>query len=207
VATFIGYVAAALNVADGAIGADVMELARGGPMPRSATLITRLLNQVAANDHRYALIIDDYHFVQSSAIDEALSQLIGHAPNNLDIVIASRGMPNLRLGKLRAEGAVTELGPETLGLTRVETGAFVEAMLGTALPPRDVAQLQTLSEGWPAVLQIMLVALGSKKHLHQLVRAFTGEARVLREYLAQEAFEGLPAETQQFLLRSSVLTR
>jgi len=207
VATFIGYVAAALNVADGAIGADVMELARSGPMPRSGTLVTRLLNQVAVSHQRYALIIDDYHFMQSSAVDETLSQLIAHAPDNLDVAVASRGMPNLRLGKLRAEGKVIELGPETLGLTRAETGAFVEAMLGAALPPRDVTQLQTLSEGWPAVLQIMLVALGSKKHLHQLVRAFTGEARVLREYLAQEAFEGLPAETQQFLLRSSVLTR
>ena len=33
VAAFLGYLAASLNVADGAIGADVMELSRGGPMP------------------------------------------------------------------------------------------------------------------------------------------------------------------------------
>jgi len=207
VATFIGYTAAALNAADGAIGGDVMELSRGGPAPRSGALVTRLLNQVAASGERYALIVDDYHFVQSPAIDDIVSQLIAHAPENLGVVIAARGMPGLRLGKLRADGDVIELGPETLGLTRAETATIAEAALGTSLPPRDVAQLQAISEGWPAVLQMMLVALGNKKHLQQLVRGFTGEARILREYLAQEAFEGLPADIQLFLLRSSVLRR
>ncbi len=207
VAVFLGYLAAALNAADGAIGADVMELSRSGPAPASASLLVGLLNQVAASRERYVLVIDDYHFVQSAAIDEALSQLIARAPDNLDVAIAARGMPNLRLGKLRAEGKVLELGPEALGLSRAETGSLAEAALGTALPARDVAQLQTISEGWPAVLQLMLVALDGKKHLQHLVRGFTGEARVLREYLTQEAFAGLPAAMQEFLIRTSILGR
>src|SRR5262249_30206617 len=153
---------------------------------------------IAASSERYVLIVDDYHAVSSPEIDEAMSHLLPHAPENLDVVIASRGLPNLRLGKLRAEGNVMELGPESLGLTRSETGDFVHRALGVELPARDITQLQTISEGWPAVLQMMLVALGSKKHLHQLIRGFSGDARVLREYLAQEAFEGLPPELQQF---------
>ena len=207
IAVFLGYAAAALNAADGAIGADVMELSRGGPKARSGILVTQLLNQIAASRDRYVIVVDDYHAVSSPEIDDAMSHLLLHAPDNLDVVIAARGLPNLRLGKLRADGKVMELGPESLGLTRAETGDFVQRALGVELPARDVTQLQTISEGWPAVLQMMLVALGSKKHLHQLIRGFTGEARVLREYLAQEAFEGLPPGLQQFLLRTSVLGR
>jgi len=206
-AAFLGYLAASLNAADGAIGADVMELSRAGPMPRSSALLNPLLNQIAASSERYLLVIDDLHCVRSTAIEEILSTLVAHAPDNLDVAIAARGMPNLRLGKLRAEGKVLELGPETLGLTRAETGALAEAALHTALPARVVAQLQTISEGWPAVLQMMLVALGGKKHLQSLVLGFSGEARVLREYLTQEAFEGLPAQAQTFLIRTSVLGR
>jgi LuxR family maltose regulon positive regulatory protein len=207
VAVFLGYLAAALNAADGAIGVAVMELSRGGPMPGSATLLTSLINQIAASRERYLLVIDDLHCVRSAAIDDMLSNLIVHAPDNLDVAIAARGIPNLRLAKLRAEGKVLEFGPETLGLTRAETATLAEAALGTALPARDIAQLQTISEGWPAVLQMMLVALGGKRHLQSLVRGFSGEARVLREYLAQEAFEGLPPQAQKFLMRTSILGR
>ncbi|HTQ00353.1 MAG TPA: LuxR C-terminal-related transcriptional regulator [Casimicrobiaceae bacterium] len=207
VATFLGYLAASLNAADGAIGADVMELSRGGPMPGSEALLNPLLNQVAASSERYLLVIDDLHSVRSQAIDDVLSNVVAHAPDNLDVAIAARSLPNLRLAKLRAEGKVQEIGPETLGLTRAETAALAEAALGTTLSARDIAQLQTISEGWPAVLQMMLVALGGKKHLQSLVRGFTGEARVLREYLAQEAFEGLPADAQAFLIRTSILGR
>ena len=206
-AAFIGYLAAAVNQADGAIGGDVMELARAGSAQRPAMLVTRILNQIAASADRYVLVIDDYHFLRSPTVDDAMSHLIAHAPSNLDIAIASRGLPSLRLAKLRAEGSVAELGPETLGLTRDETAAFIRGALAVDLPQRDISQLQTLSEGWPAALQMMLVALGSKKHLHALIRAFTGEARVLRDYLAQEAFEEQPDATQQFLIRSSVLGR
>jgi LuxR family transcriptional regulator, maltose regulon positive regulatory protein len=206
-AAFLGYLAASLNAADGAIGADVMELSRGGPMPGSAALLNPLLNQLAASRERYLLVIDDLHSVRSTAIDDILSGLVAHAPDNLDIAIAARSLPSLRLGKLRAEGKVLEIGPETLGLTRAETAALAEAALGTTLSARDVAQLQTISEGWPAILQMMLVALGSKKHLQNLVRGFTGEARILREYLAQEAFEGLPTDAQAFLIRTSILGR
>ena len=49
VAAFLGYLAASLNAADGAIGADVMELSRGGAMPGSAALLNPLLNQLAAS--------------------------------------------------------------------------------------------------------------------------------------------------------------
>jgi LuxR family maltose regulon positive regulatory protein len=206
-AHFIGYLAAAVNQADGAIGGDVMELARAGSARRPALLITRIVNQIAASPDRYVFIIDDYHFVRSQAVDDMMSHLIAHAPPNLDIVISARGLPNLRLAKLRAEGSVAELGSEVLGLTRDETAGFIRGALATDLPPRDISQLQTLSEGWPAALQMMLVALGAKKHLHALIRAFTGEARLLRDYLTQEAFDGLPAATQEFLIRSSVLGR
>ncbi|MCC6197932.1 MAG: hypothetical protein IT518_26055 [Burkholderiales bacterium] len=207
VAAFLGYLAASLNAADGAIGADVMELSRGGPMPGSAALLNPLLNQIAASRERYVLVIDDLHSVRREAIDDILSSLVAHAPDNLDVAIAARSLPNLRLGKLRAEGKVQEIGPETLALTRAETAALAEGALGTTLAARDVAQLQSISEGWPAVLQMMLVALGTKKHLQSLVRGFTGDARVLREYLAQEAFEGLPADAQSFLIRTSILGR
>src|SRR5207247_9298240 len=106
-AAFIGYLAAAVNQADGAIGGDVMELARAGSAQRPAMLVTRILNQIAASADRYVLVIDDYHFLRSPTVDDAMSHLIAHAPSNLDIAIASRGLPSLRLA--RSEEHTSEL--------------------------------------------------------------------------------------------------
>ena len=67
-------------------------------------LLAPLINQVAEAKEHFALILDDYHLITSQAIHDALSFLLDHLPENLQLIIASRADPPLPLARLRARG-------------------------------------------------------------------------------------------------------
>jgi ATP/maltotriose-dependent transcriptional regulator MalT len=50
----------------------------------------------------------------------ALSVLADHVPGGSRLAFAGQAQPSLRVARLRAEGKVTEIGPDDLSLTRYE---------------------------------------------------------------------------------------
>ena len=51
-----------------------------------------------------AIVIDDYHLVASSTVDDGVERLIELAPDNLTLVLLTRWDPSLRLSRLRVAG-------------------------------------------------------------------------------------------------------
>ena len=65
------------------------------------TILTALINEVAALPDPFLLVLDDYHVIQAEAIHEALIFLLDHAPPQIHLVLASRTDPPLSLHRLR----------------------------------------------------------------------------------------------------------
>ena len=55
------------------------------------------------------LVLDDYHTIESSQVDDALLFLLENAPPQLHLVIATRADLAFPLARLRAQGQMTEL--------------------------------------------------------------------------------------------------
>lgn len=204
---FLAYLAAALNQVHPRIGTDTLEILKRSPNARSNVVLTELLKEIAACDTPLVLILDDYHFISNPDTHQAISYLIGRAPDNFFIALSGRSIPPVRLAKARTLGDVLELGPADLRLTFEEVRAFIRGVTQTEPLAKDIAALQEASEGWIMALQLVTIGLRSSKNLRTMLHYLASGTEVLTTYLREEIFGELDKQTQEFLLKTSILTR
>ena len=96
---FLAYLVAALQTIFAGIGAGVLAALESPQPPPIETLLTVLLNEIAAMRQEFVLVLDDYHLVDakpvgaSTSVDEALAFLLEHLPPQMHLVIATREDP------------------------------------------------------------------------------------------------------------------
>ena len=165
-----------------------------------------LLNELAGSSQRYVLVLDDYHLVRNELIHTSVRYLLRHLPRTLQLAIASRADPPLRLAGLRASGEVTEIRADELRFSDEEADAFLNGSLDLGLERSDLDLLQARAEGWPAGLQLAGLSLQAHADRRAFLQGFAGDDRQIGEYL-QELLAEQPAALRAFLLRTSILER
>jgi LuxR family maltose regulon positive regulatory protein len=106
---FLAYLIAALQTIEADVGKGALIVLQSSQPPSAETILTSLINEVAAISDRIVLILDDYHLIDAQPIHDALTFLLRHMPPNMNLVIATREDPPLSLARLRARGQLTEL--------------------------------------------------------------------------------------------------
>jgi LuxR family maltose regulon positive regulatory protein len=209
---FWRYVLAAIDTVAPGAATSAMALLQSPQPPPIEHILTSVLNTFTAlsvdNPARsVALVLEDYHAITAPAIHEALSWLVDSLPPALHLVIVTRADPTLPLARLRARGDLTEIHAEDLRFTPDEGAAFLNQVMGLALPSGDLAALEVRTEGWIAGLQLAALALRDNRDRTGFIRTFSGNNRYIVDYLASEVFERQPAHVQAFLLHTSILDR
>lgn len=182
-------------------------------LKHGASALTLCLNLLLQANLPTVLILDDYHTVTAPAIHALVGSLIDHAPENLQVVIGSRATPPLQLSRLRGRGALLEIRAAELRFNMAEIGMFLEKQLQRPFSETSVQQLEQVTEGWAAGLQIaaLLLAHGSAlptdDNIEAFINRFTSDQPHLFDYLSEEVFEQQTAEIQQFLMSTSVLSQ
>jgi LuxR family maltose regulon positive regulatory protein len=209
-ARFLTYLAAAFNLVNGqetTIGLEALDMLKSPQPPPTMAILTSLINELTALPGRIVLILDDYHVINSSPVDDALSFLLEHPLPQLHLVIATREDPRLPLSRLRARGHLTELRAADLRFSHSEAADFLNRVMGLALSDEDVDVLETRTEGWIAGLQLAAISLQGKKETTRLIEAFSGSHRLVLDYLIEEVLEQQSENVQTFLLQTAVLER
>jgi LuxR family transcriptional regulator, maltose regulon positive regulatory protein len=152
------------------------------------------------------LVLDDYHVIDEPAIHRLVASLVERLPVGARLAIGTRADPPLGLARLRAQGALLELRAEDLRFTESEAGELLRAV-AVELDPPAVAELVERTEGWAAVLRLAAISLLGRPDQAEQVRRFGASHRFVLDYVVEEVLGGLPFETQDFLLRTSVLDR
>lgn len=205
-ARFLTYLVAALRTVEPGIGERVLgSLQSSQPFPVEPILIV-LLNDITAISGKIVLVLDDYHVIDSTAVDEAITFLIEHLPPQIHLVITTREDPQLPLARLRAQGQLTELRVADLRFTPFEAADFLRGM-GISLSPEDIASLEERTEGWIAGLQLAALAIQSSQDIPGFILAFAGDHRYIMDYLVEEVLRCQPASIRSFLLQTSILER
>jgi LuxR family maltose regulon positive regulatory protein len=206
-ARFFTYLIAALQQVDPAIGQSAQAMLQTPQPPLPEALLTALINDVAAVSQPFVLVLDDYHVISALPVHQQLAFLLDHQPSQMHLVIATREDPPLPLSRLRARGQVTDIRQPDLQFTPEETAEFLRRVTHADLSAGDVAALQRRTEGWVAGLQLLALSVRGSGDVRRLVDSFTGSNRYVLDYLIEEVFEQQPADTQEFLLKTSVLDR
>lgn len=206
-ARFLTYLVTALQRIDPHIGRAAQAMLQSPRPPPPDSLLTSLINDVAATPAPFVLILDDYHLIQAPPIHQQLAFLVEHQPPSMHLLIVTREDPPLPLSRWRAGGQMTDIRQADLKFTEPETADFLRRVMGLELSAADVSALHRRTEGWIAGLQLAALSMEGRDDVHRLVQAFTGSHRYILDYLIEEVFQRQPADLQDFLLRTSVLDR
>jgi LuxR family maltose regulon positive regulatory protein len=204
---FLSYVSAALMTVDPTVGDDALAAIRS-PQPISIDRILALLiNDVAEYSGTVALVFDDYQFIESEDVHQALFNVIERLPPNMHVLLATRIDPPWPLARFRARGTMNEIRASDLRFTATETGAFLNEIMDLSLSTEEIARLGERTEGWIAGLQMLALSLQDRVDRTQFIKAFSGSHRYILDYLMEEVLERQPTELRTFLLETSILER
>ncbi len=212
-ASFLSYLVTALQGIAPQMSGELLNALQSPQQPPTQALLTMLLNGIDRIPHDFVLVLDDYHTLDSRAVDEALTFLLDHLPSQMHLVIATREDPHLPLGRLRARNQLTELRAADLRFNPDETAEFLNHGMQLQLKTTEIGALQTRTEGWIAGLQLAALALQGARSSQQptdaagFIQAFSGSHRFVLDYLVEEVLHRQPEHVQQFLLSTAILDR
>jgi LuxR family maltose regulon positive regulatory protein len=152
------------------------------------------------------VVLDDLHMIRRSAALQIVTDLTAALPAGWMIAAASQQRPRLRLGRLRSQGRLLEVGPADLTFGPDET-ADVLRKLGVDLPGPEVRKIVAHTEGWPAGVYLAGLSLAGLPDPTEAAGEITGSSRYIVDYFLDEVLTRQSAQTVRFLLRTSVLDR
>ena len=212
-ARFLAYLVAALQTIFPSIGKGISAVLQAPQPPPPEAILTVLLNEITAIPDHFILVLDDYHLIDATEVDHALTFLIEHLPPQMHLVIATRQDPQLPLSQLRARVELIELRAADLRFTFSEAAEFLNRVMGLNLSAENIAALETRTEGWVAGLQLAALAMSSNRTMHgqedvaSFIQSFTGSHRFVLDYLLEQVLQQQTQEIQTFLLHTSILER
>jgi LuxR family maltose regulon positive regulatory protein len=204
---FLAYFVGALQTIEATVGQEALGMLQSPQPPPTEALLTSLINEVAAIPDKIIVVLDDYHIIESSPVDNALTFTLEHLSVNMHLVIATRDDPHLSLARLRARGQLTELRATDLRFSSSEAVEFLNQVMGLNLSVEDIAALETRTEGWIAGLQLAAISMRGRADGASLIESFTGSHRFVMDYLVEEVLEQQSKSVQTFLLHTSILDR
>ena len=153
----------------------------------------------------FLLVLDDAHMLSSGKCWDILAFVLRNLPPGAQLTLGTRADPPLPLARLRASGELAEFRAQQLALDRTETAEFVR-LHGCEPGEAAVDALLSATDGWAAGLHLVCLAAAGRP-LAEWLPQIRGDRREIAAYLASEVLDGQPAEVQDFLLQTSVLSR
>jgi LuxR family maltose regulon positive regulatory protein len=172
-------------------------LGRGETNPAFLASLATVFEQLS---RPVVLVLDGAHEVHSASATRTLNILLRHLPPMLRVVLASRYSPPLMLPRLRIEGRLREIGPDSLAFT-TEEARQLYASEGIQLSVSELEVLMERTEGWAAALRLAAITLSDAEAPSELI---TGDERVVADYLVGEVLDRQPDDVQQFMLSTCV---
>jgi LuxR family maltose regulon positive regulatory protein len=204
---FIAYLIAALSRVKSGFGESVYPVLHTPKPKRIESLLTVLINEIAAEFPPFVLVFDDYHLITLSEIHEALAYIVEHQPEQMHVMIATRADPSLPLSRLRARDQLTNIRENDLRFTEDEAADFLTRVMGLDLKAEELSAMERRTEGWAAGLQLAALSLQEQTDKENFVRSFAGSNRYILDYLGQEVLNNQDQQVRNFLLQTSILER
>ena len=163
------------------------------------TIINDLYDHVPEH---FALVLDDYHLVDSSpSVNQFINRFSQEMDENCHLVIASRSLlslPDLPLMVGRSQ--VKGLSFEELAFDPREIKSLLERNYHQTLTDQESERIHQETEGW--ITGLLLSAEADRSGMEERGRAARAAGIDLYDYLAQQVLERQPADLRVFLLRS-----
>lgn len=159
----------------------------------------------AAAPSPFAVFFDDFEQLRNPVVLDLFREALDSLPTCGRVVVGAREHARLNVGRWRASGRMTEIGPASLRFSTAEAQELLVARSGVALSERVLSQLYERTEGWPVALQLAALSLVRHPDPGAFAAAFSGSNAAVADYLLETVISGQSAATREFLLATSVL--
>jgi len=204
---FLSYFISSIQKIKSGFGQKFLEAIHNPQPPSASSVMSALINEINGLKKKFALVLDDYHVIESKSIDQLVGFLIDYLPENMRLLIATREDPLLPIARFRTKGHLTELRVPDLSFSTAEISEFFNNSMRLNLSSDDILALEKKTEGWIAGIQLAAISLQEHKNIPDFIRTFTGSHHYVLDYLLEEVLLRQPEEIQKFLLHTSVLSR
>ncbi|MFF8381373.1 LuxR C-terminal-related transcriptional regulator [Streptomyces sp. NPDC015661] len=170
------------------------------------TLLSRIASELAGRDRPVVVVIDEFDQVADPELARQLEFVLRHANPGLRLVLVSRSEPLLPLHRYRIAGEMTEIRDAELAFTTEEAVDLLE-LHGLSLSVPVARALVERTRGWAAGLRLSALAARSSPDPELYLKQFEAGRSTIADFLLAEVLDRQPPETQDLLLRISVLDR
>ena len=201
-ACFLAYLDAVLDELTPAGGRAATVMPAQSALGEFALMLMDRLSSIA---FPFALFLDEFELVQAPGVVALVSEMLERLPAGGRLVIGSRSLPTLRLGRLRAAGQLLEIDAQRLRFSLEETRSFFGKRSALGLGGDDLVLLHRKTEGWVVALWLARLALEGQEQRSVFISRFSGTEAGLAEYLAEEVLAQQSEQVRSLLLRTSIL--
>ena len=164
-----------------------------------------LIDLIGASSEAFTLFLDEYETIHSAEVITFTVELMRVLNTNQRIVIGSRSMRRMPLATIEVNGQLNRIDSTDLVFDLDETTLFFRSRASAILSERDIDMLQTKTDGWPAGLQLVTLALPTHGDISIWIEELSLRADSITAYLAENVLAKLPDEICNFMLQTSIL--
>lgn len=167
------------------------------------SLETRIGSLVRAASERtsgFTAFIDNLHFCTDPQLGPMLDRLVFDTPEHARFVFSSTAALPIHLARAKLEGRVRQIGYTDLSLDLAGVADLLGPRIAEALGPQHLEAILNQTEGWPAALRMMQLALAGSREPRALLQQFSGSDEDLVALLNRQVLRGLPPALRDFLL-------
>ena len=166
--------------------------------------ITGLINTLAQDGSPWALVLDDFHFIQAASIHRQFAYFVDYLPPGVTVTLASRTEPPLPLARWRVRRWIQDIHPGLLAFSEEECRQFFHDTMGLKISGDDVRAICRKTEGWVAAMQLSALSGNSDS---AGTRQIDLDERHISDYVLTEVLDQQPAELADFLLETACCPR
>ena len=170
------------------------------------TVVHRLTAAIESMTETVAVVLDNLEAVKDPTCLDAITQFALSLPDGSRLALASRNELPIPAARLRAQGAIVEIGADDLAMSTVDAPGLLEAA-GVDPDHLDVDDVVERTEGWPVGLYLAALAMKAGTPHREAGFTFTGDDRFMGDYLRSEFLSRAAEKDVRFLTRTSVLDR
>lgn len=165
------------------------------------------INRLVGTEQTVSLFLDEFQQLTDRAILSFFREMLERMPDTVRIFIASRSVPEIGLARLVVNNQALVMRTEELRFSPTEVANFFATAPDLDMRADEVEAIYRQTEGWPAALQLFRLTLVRPSVRRSLGDLNAAQLPELAEYLADNVLVLQPREIQDFLRRTSPLTR
>ncbi|WP_250658390.1 LuxR C-terminal-related transcriptional regulator [Alkalimarinus coralli] len=174
--------------------------------------VTALVNEISllSSPSPIYLVLDDYHRIVNEEIHQSMAFLVDYLPPSIQLIITSRIEPTLPVARWRVKNVIDEIHAHDLAFSMEESRLFFNQYMELNLSDEDIAIATEKTEGWVAAMQLAVISTQgnpSAASSFAVFQNYSGEDRLISDYVLSEILDSQPEQIKEFLLYTSCLIR